>query len=99
MAFKRLVYEFVIVSEFGFKTPEITKLIVKLDERYKDKVKKDGTAMARKPRHVDRPLLSRPSTGVPDWAVDPNWKGKIMFFFFLNSCELIFFHYRCIQLN
>ena len=52
-----------------------TELIVKLDERYNDKVKKDGTAMAR--RRFGSPLRSRPPSGAPDWAVDPNWKGII----------------------
>ena len=37
--------------------------------------------MARKPRRVGS-LLSRPPAGAPDWAVDLNWKGKIMFFVF-----------------
>ena len=77
----QFINSIVIVNEFGFKTPELTKLIVKLDERYNDKVKKDGTAMARKPRRVGS-LLSRPPAGAPDWAVDLNWKGKIMFFVF-----------------
>ena len=50
--------------------------MVKLDEQYNDKVKKDGIAMARKTRHVGSPLLSRPPAGAPGWAVDTNWKGK-----------------------
>ena len=96
----QFINSIVIVNEFDFKTPELTELIVKLDERYNDKVKKDGTAMARKPRRVGFLLLSRPPAGAPDWAVDLNWKGKIRFFlFFLNSCQLIFFCCRCVQLN
>ena len=79
----------IIVNEFDFETTELTELIVKLDERYNDKVKKDGTAMARKPRRVGSLLLSRPPVGAPDWAIDPNWKGKTISFFY--SCQLIFF--------
>ena len=76
MVFKRLVYEFVNFSEIGFKTPELTELIVKLDERYNDKVKKHGIAMARKPKRVGSSLLSRPPTGAPYWLLTPIGKAR-----------------------
>ena len=52
-------------------------ILSKLDERYNNKVKKDGTAMARKQRKIGAPSASRSPPGAPQWVVNPQWKGVL----------------------
>ena len=59
----------------------LTDFLFKLDERYNNKVKKDGTAMARKQRRLGCRSTSRPPDAAPKWTIDPEWKGL---FFFLE---------------
>ena len=53
----------------------LSDFLAKLDERYNNKVKKDGTAMARKERKMGSPATSRPPEGAPRWAIDQQWIG------------------------
>lgn len=56
----------------------LTDFLSKLDERYDNKVKKDGTAMARKQRRMGCKSSSRPPEGAPRWTVDPEWIGLLI---------------------
>lgn len=62
---------------FLFANVGLIDFLSKLDERYNNKVKKDGTAMARKQRKIGAPSASRPPPGAPQWVVDPQWKGVL----------------------
>lgn len=62
---------------FLFVNVGLIDFLSKLDARYNNKVKKDGTAMARKQRKIGAPSASRPPPGAPQWVVDPQWKGVL----------------------
>lgn len=62
---------------FLFVNVGLIDFLSKLDARYNNKVKKDGTAMARKQRKIGAPSASRPPLGAPQWVVDPQWKGVL----------------------
>ena len=47
-----------------------------LDQRYEDKVKKDGTAMAKKTRRIGQTSPSPPPDGAPDWAISSKWRNS-----------------------
>ena len=55
----------------------LTDFLSTLDERYNNKVKKDGTAMARKQRKIEAPSVSRPPPDAPQWVIDRQWKGVL----------------------
>ena len=55
----------------------LTDFLSTLDERYNNKVKKDGTAMARKQRKIGAPSVSRPPSDAPQWVIDQQWKGVL----------------------
>ena len=55
----------------------LSDFLTKLDERYNSKVKKDGTAMARKERKMGSLATTRPPDGAPRWAIDPQWIGLL----------------------
>ena len=62
---------------FLFANVGLIDFLSKLDERYNNKVKKDGTTMATKQRKIGAPSASRPPPGAPQWVVDPQWKGVL----------------------
>ena len=55
----------------------LTDFLSTLGERYNNKVKKDGTAMARKQRKIGAPSVSRPPPDAPQWVIDQQWKGVL----------------------
>ena len=54
---------------------ELTDFLTILDKRYEDKVRKEGTFMARQLRHNGKPSTSEPPVDAPDWTVDPEWRN------------------------
>lgn len=45
-----------------------------LDQCYEEKMKKEGTFMARKVRHSGTPSSTEPPANAPNWTIDPEWK-------------------------
>ena len=52
---------------------ELTDFLTLLDTRYKEKVRKEGTFMARKVRHSGTPSTREPPVDAPDWTIDHEW--------------------------
>ena len=54
-------------------TYELLDLLHLLDKRYEDKVKNEGTSMARKKRVSGEPSQSQPLSSTPKWTLDTKW--------------------------
>ena len=54
----------------------LAEFLHRLDGRYDDRVKKDGTIMAKKQRKVGAPASCRPPADAPEWAVDAQWRQQ-----------------------
>jgi len=68
-----------------------------LDTRYTLKTKKEGLLVARKVRKEGRPSPSVPHSGIPEWAVDPEWdKGlkSVHEYMYLFASYLSFSYFR-----
>ena len=50
----------------------LTDLLHRLDSRYEEKVKKDGTIMAKKHRKFGGYLSTKPPEDAPEWTVNGN---------------------------
>ena len=64
----------------------LTEFLSTLDQRYDKKVKKDGTAMARKNRHMGEGVETQPPLSAPRWAIDRDWIGL---FIYMHLCIFI----------
>ena len=59
---------------------------LRLIKDYDKKVKKDGTAMARKNRHMGEGVETQPPPSAPQWAIDRDWIGL---FIYMHLCIFI----------
>ena len=48
----------------------------RLDGRYEERVKKDGTIMAKKQRKIGAPSSYKPPADAPDWTIDAQWRQQ-----------------------
>ena len=71
-----VIIYFIIIKFCCLSVVGLTDFFTKLDERYNSKVKKDGTAMARKIRRLGAPAATNPPNGAPTWVIDSQWKSK-----------------------
>ena len=62
-----------VIDLFFVYTTGLKDYLAKLDSRYEEKVKKDGTNMARKQRIMGAPLSTAPPANAPQWTLDPQW--------------------------
>ena len=54
----------------------LTEFLHKLDGRYDERVKKDGTIMAKKQRKIGAAASCKPPVDAPEWAVDAQWRQQ-----------------------
>ena len=71
-----VIMYFIIIKFCCLSVLGLTDFFTKLDERYNSKVKKEGTAMARKIRRLGALAATKPPNGAPVWAIDSQWQSK-----------------------
>lgn len=54
----------------------LTDFLHRLDNRYDERVKKDGTIMAKKHRKIGGYSNTKPPADAPEWTVDVQWKQQ-----------------------
>ena len=81
MAFTRYVFinsMYIITLSYTVTIAELNTFLIKLDERYEAKVKKQGMLRAKKIRRIGCLSSSTPPHDAAKWMVDKEWGKKLV---------------------